>query len=157
MTGRPDADRCADRHAIVGQLAAYCRLADLNRPEEQTAVFVDDCRVTYGGDQWIEGREALTAALRRALAAYAATSHLLGPAEIAFDGDDRASVSTAVHAWHRRADGAPDVVLYGRYVDDWVRTDAGWRIAVRQFRVAGATGRDESRLTTIGRREAVPA
>jgi hypothetical protein len=152
-----DGLRLADRTEILAGLAAYCRLADLNRPEEQTAVFVDDCRASYGAGRWIDGRDALTAALRRSLAAYAATSHLLGGAEVEFTGDDRAAVQTVVHAWHRRADGGPDVVLYGRYVDEWVRTAQGWRIAVREFRVAGATGRDVDGLNPLGRRSAVPA
>jgi hypothetical protein len=141
-----------DRAEIVEAIAAYCRCADLNRPEDQVALFVEDCRVSYGGPgRWIEGRGALLEALRRALGAYTATSHLLGPSEIALDGD-RAQASTAVHAWHRRADGAADVVLYGRYVDEWVRTGDGWRIAVREFRAAGATGRSEAALTPLGRR-----
>lgn len=150
-----DADlRLTDRAEILAGLAAYCRLADLNRPEEQTAVFVQDCRASYGAGRWIEGRDALTAALRRSLTAYTASSHLLGGTEFVFDGDDRAAVQTVVHAWHRRADGGPDVVLYGRYVDEWVRTADGWRIAVREFRVAGATGRDETGLNPLGRRPA---
>lgn len=150
--------RLADRAEILAGLAAYCRLADLNRPDEQTAVFTDDCRASYGAGRWIEGRPALTEALRRSLTAYVATSHLLGGTEIEFTGEDSAAVQTVVHAWHRRADGAPDVVLYGRYVDEWVRTPDGWRISVREFRVAGAVGRDETGLTPIGRRpDAVPA
>jgi hypothetical protein len=146
--------RLADRAEILAGLAAYCRLADLNRPEEQTALFVQDCRASYGADRWIEGREALTAALRRSLTAYSASSHLLGGTEIDFDGDESAAVQTVVHAWHRRVDGAPDVVLYGRYVDRWSRTPEGWRIAERQFRVAGATGRDEAGLNPLGRQPA---
>ncbi len=153
MTGEPGL-RLADRADILAGLAAYCRLADLNRPEEQTAVFVADCRASYGAGRWIEGREALTAALCRSLTAYTATSHLLGGTEIDFTGEDRAAVQTVVHAWHRRADGGNDVVLYGRYVDEWVRTPDGWRIAVREFRVAGATGRDETGLNPLGRQSA---
>jgi hypothetical protein len=150
--------RLADRAEILAGLAAYCRLADLNRPEEQTAVFVDDCRASYGVDREIVGRDALTAALRRSLAAYSATSHLLGGTEIEFTGNDAAAVQTVVHAWHRRADGGPDVVLYGRYVDEWVRAPEGWRIRVREFRVAGAVGRDETGLRPLGRQPAaVPA
>jgi hypothetical protein len=146
--------RLADRAEILSGLAAYCRLADLNRPEEQVAVFVDDCRASYGAGREIVGREALAAVLRRSLAAYSATSHLLGGTEIEFTGEDSAAVQTVVHAWHRRADGAPDVLLYGRYVDEWVRTPAGWRIRVRELRVAGAVGRDENGLHPLGRQPA---
>ena len=155
--GARQVDRVADRTAILEGLAAYCRLADLNRPEEQVTVFVDDCRVSYGGPgRWIEGRTALVDALRRALAAYTATSHLLGGTEIDFVGDDEADVTTVVHAWHRRADGGPDFLLYGRYVDSWVRTPSGWRIAVREFRAAGAVGRAEDGLNPLGRAAAGP-
>ncbi len=151
----PGADlRLADHAEILAGLAAYCRLADLNRPEEQTQVFVEDCRASYGAGRWIEGRAALTSALRRSLTAYTASSHLLGGTEIVFDGDDGADVQTAVHAWHRRADGGPDVVLYGRYLDRWTRTAVGWRITVREFRIAGATGRTESDLNPLGRQSA---
>ena len=151
MSASLPGDRTADRDEIVQRLAAYCRLADLNRPAEQAEIFVEGCRVSYGGGRWIEGRTALVAALERSMTSYAATSHLLGPAEIEFAGDS-AAVTVAVHAWHRRIDGRPDVVLHGRYVDEWVRTPDGWRIAVREFRIAGATGRSEDDLTPIGRR-----
>ena len=147
-----------DRLEIAEALAAYCRFADLNQPRDQVALFTADCRVSYGGpDRWIEGGVALLESLTRALSAYSATSHNLGIPEITFalgPGDSRAlraEVSTVVHAWHRRRDGGPDFLLYGRYVDQWWRTDSGWRIAVREFRAAGATGRDEDALNPLGR------
>ena len=88
----------------------------------------------------------------------AATGHLLGGTEIDFTGADSASVQTVVHAWHRREDGGPDVVLYGRYVAEWVRTPDGWGIGVRELRVAGATDWDGTGLTPLGRQSAaVPA
>ena len=148
MTG--DDGRSADREQIARGLAAYCRYADLNRPADQGALFLPDCRASYGRQAWIEGREALVERLSRSLGAYSATSHLLGLPEIDFDGADRASVTTPVHAWHRPTDDRPDVVLYGRYVDSWTRTDEGWRIAVREFQVAGVTGRDASGLSPLG-------
>ena len=151
-TGTAATVATADREQILAGLAAYCRFADLNRPDEQTAVFTDDCRVSYGGPgRWIEGREALTQSLRRSLAAYSATSHLLGNTEIDPTGPETVDCQTVVHAWHRPADGGPDVMLYGRYVDSWVRTDQGWRIAVREFRTAGATGRATTSLNPLGR------
>ena len=91
------ADRhLADRVAIVDLLGRYCRLTDVNRPDEQAESFTADGRVSYGGPgRWIEGRVAIAASLRSALAAYSATSHLLGPSEISFGpGPDAATVST---------------------------------------------------------------
>ena len=104
-----------DRQEITAVMAAYTRWADLNRPEEQAAVFTEDGRVSYHPDDWIVGRAALTEKLRTALAGYAQTSHHLSNIEIDFQGPDSATAQSAVIAWHRRHDGS-EWTLYGRYV-----------------------------------------
>jgi uncharacterized protein (TIGR02246 family) len=139
-----------DRQEITAVMAAYTRCADLNQPEQQAAVFVDDCRVTYHPSEQIVGRRALVEALRKALAGYAKTSHHLGNIEIDFDGPDSAAAQSTVIAWHRRHDGS-EWTLYGRYIDRWTRTDQGWRLAERELRAAGAAGRDDSQLPPLGR------
>jgi SnoaL-like domain len=54
-----------DRQEITAVMAAYARWADLNQPEQQAALFVADCRVSYHPGAWITGRAALTGKLRR--------------------------------------------------------------------------------------------
>jgi ketosteroid isomerase-like protein len=139
-----------DRQEITAVMVAYTRWADLNRPEEQAATFTEDCRVSYHPDDWIVGRVALTAKLRAALAGYAQTSHHLSNIEIDFQGPDSAIAQSAVIAWHRRHDGS-EWTLYGRYVDRWTRSGDGWRLAERELRAAGATGRDDRQLPPLGR------
>lgn len=139
-----------DRQEISAVMAAYTRWADLNRPEQQAATFTEDGRVKYHPGDWIIGRAALTEKLRTALTGYSNTSHHLGNIEIDFEGPDSATAQSAVIAWHRRHDGS-EWTLYGRYVDRWTRTEAGWRLAERELRAAGAVGRDDSQLLPVGR------
>ena len=139
-----------DRQEITAVMAAYARWADLNRPERQAATVVEDCRVSYHPGDWIAGREALTEQLRAALARYVQTSHHVSNIEIDFEGPDTAAAQSAVIAWHRRHDGS-EWTLYGRYVDRWTRTEAGWRLAERELRAAGAVGRDDRQLPPLGR------
>ena len=144
-----------DRQEITAVMAAYARWADLNQPEQQAATFVEDCRVSYHPGDWIAGRAALTEKLRAALAGYAKTSHHVNNIEIDFDGPDIATAQSAVIAWHRRRDGS-EWTLYGRYVDRWTRTAAGWRLAERELRAAGAVGRDDRELPPLGRASGAP-
>ena len=110
-----------DRQEIMAVMAAYTRCADMNQPERQAEVFVQDCQVKYHLTDWIVGRGALIEALRMALARYSKTSHHLGNIEIDFEGPDSAAAQSAVIAWHRRHDGS-EWTLYGRYIDRWTRT-----------------------------------
>jgi 3-phenylpropionate/cinnamic acid dioxygenase small subunit len=139
-----------DRQEIMAMMAAYTRCADMNQPEQQAEVFIENCRVKYHLTDWIVGRGALAEALRTAMARYSKTSHHLGNIEIDFEGPDSATAQSAVIAWHRRNDGS-EWTLYGRYVDRWTRTEQGWRLAERELRAAGAVGRDDSQLPPLGR------
>lgn len=155
MVSAVDADtvlrELQDRAEITAAMNLYARSADLNEPERQASVFVDDCRVRYHPDTWMEGRAALVESLHVALSHYSATSHHLGNIQIDFAGPDEATAESTVLAWHRRRDGS-EWSLHGRYVDRWVRTDDGWRMTERELRAAGALGRDESVLVPLGRR-----
>ena len=154
----PDADqfspaRLGDRAQIAAAMATYARCADLNLPDEQAMTFAPDARASYHPGVWIEGRDAVAAAMRGSLARYQATSHHVGTIEITFDGADSATAESTVIAWHRRLDGS-EWTLYGRYVDRWVRSEGSWLIAERVLRAAGAAGRDVSELPSLGRSQA---
>jgi ketosteroid isomerase-like protein len=144
-----------DRQEIMAAMAAYARCADLNEPEQQAAVFMEDCLVRYHPAEPIVGRAALVQALRQALGRYTRTSHHLGNIEIDFEGADSAAAQSTVIAWHRRTDGS-QWTLYGRYVDRWARTGQGWKLAERELRAAGADGRDDSELSSLGRASGAP-
>ncbi len=143
--------RVLDRQEIVDQMHAYCRWVDVNRPDEQVKMFVEDCVTRYGGGTDIVGRDALLDMLHAALARYSATHHHVSNIEIDFTGADTADAVSYVYAWHRHVDETkPDFILHARYVDTWRRTDEGWRCVTRFLRSAGTIPpRDD--LDPIGR------
>lgn len=143
-------ERLQDRAQITSMMAIYTRCADLNLPEQQAAVFTEDCRVLFHPGQWVVGRALLAEALIASMARLAQSSHSFSNVEIWFESNDSATAQSVVIAWHRRTDGS-EWTLYGRYVDRWVRVDAGWRISERELRAAGAVGRDDSELPSLGR------
>jgi ketosteroid isomerase-like protein len=124
---------------IADLLHAYCRAADRNDPDALAACFTEDCLCDYGPGPPERGREARRAAAARDLALFEATSHLLGNITATFESDDRARVSSVVHAWHRPLGGGT-WILYAEYHDLVVRTPDGWRIAERRLHVAGTDG-----------------
>jgi hypothetical protein len=131
-----------DRQAISDLLHEYCTCADINDPDGIAACFTPDCVADYGPGVGPPSRG--TASRRREaardLALFSATSHHLSNIVIRFEGDDRASASSALMAWHRPAAGGDDWTLWARYEDIVVRTADGWRIQERRMTVAGAHG-----------------
>lgn len=142
-----------DRQEIVDQMHAYARWVDLGRPDEQVKVFTQGCRANFarGDEHWLEGREAVLAFVRDALAPYAATNHTISNVEITFDGPDKAGAESYVQAWHRFKADRPDFLAFGRYHDVWVRTPEGWRLAERRFKVNAGEGRSTEGSEPIGR------
>jgi 3-phenylpropionate/cinnamic acid dioxygenase small subunit len=143
-------ERLQDRAQITSMMSVYTRCADLNLPEQQAAVFTDDCRVLFHPGHWIEGRVLLAETLTASMSRLARSSHSVSNVEIWFDGPDTAAAQSVVIAWHRRYDGS-EWTLYGRYMDRWVRAGGSWRICERELRAAGAVGRDDSELPSLGR------
>jgi uncharacterized protein (TIGR02246 family) len=132
-----------DRTAIADLAYEYARLVDANEPEQVAALFTEDACVDYGaglgGPQ--HGREAVVRLLG-ALRAFERTHHHIANHQIRFDGPDHATGIAYVIAWHllpeARAKGrARTAVAYGRYEDEYVRTDAGWRFAARRIALHG--------------------
>lgn len=135
-------DELVHRQAITDVMHAYCRCADQNHNDEQAELFAEDGIADWGRGE-LRGRAEISAYLAEALSRYAATSHHVSNIEIDLTDDRTATATSYVIAWHRHVDpGADDFTLFGRYDDEWVRTDDGWKIARRGLRAAGAMGRE---------------
>jgi hypothetical protein len=132
-----------DRAAIADLAHEYARLVDACEPEQVAQLFTEDARVDYGvglgGPK--RGREAVVRLLG-ALKAFERTHHHIANHQIRLDGADRATGIAYVIAWHllpeARAVGRPRTALaFGRYEDEYVRTDDGWRFAARRIALHG--------------------
>ncbi|MBM3677222.1 MAG: nuclear transport factor 2 family protein [Actinobacteria bacterium] len=142
-----------DRHAIEDVLNEYCRALDEMDLDVLLDLFTEDCLVEYGPEDRLRHRGS--ADLRQALERlwrYKRSSHHLSNILIHFDGADAAVVRSGIIAWHEKADG-DEAILYAIYLDRFVRTASGWRIAERRQQRAGESKGFVVNITPLPRRE----
>ena len=113
---------------IRNLVAQYAQYTDDTRLEEWTELFVEDARMEAGGRP-LEGRPALTEWITGVTSSMK-LRHIMGGVTVTLDS------ATEAH-------GAADMILLAavegswvlvgapRYVDRYVKTDAGWRFAER--------------------------
>jgi 3-phenylpropionate/cinnamic acid dioxygenase small subunit len=122
-----------DRERITEVLVRYATGIDTRNWELFRTCFTRDVRADYGDiGKWgdVDGITAFMAAAHEGMAA---TQHMMSNASIDLDGDVAAVVSY-VHAVLMVTRDPPSWVdAVGRYVDRFVRTADGWRIAERTY------------------------
>ena len=128
----------SDEEQIRRLLARFVQLRDDKRFEEWVELFTEHGSFSYGSVE-LDGRAAIRAHVAQLLATDAG-KHLCINSLIEVDGD-RATVSSDF----AKLDPEPGTSAFvigtaGRYLDDLVRTSAGWRIARRRVEIAGRTG-----------------
>ena len=122
-----------DRDALRRLVERYATAVDHRDVEAAAGCFVPEGRLTVGDEATLEGRAAIVAVLAR-LERYEVTAHVLGHSDHAVEGD-RARGESWCRAHHVYDDGGArrDRVMAIRYLDRYVRTDGGWRIADRRL------------------------
>lgn len=150
--------RLIDHQEITDLIHDYCTYLDLYEPALVAALFTEDCITDYGpsfGGE-VAGREKLERGWFHALATWEATSHHVSNIRLEFEDDDNARGTTYLYAWHRHGDSeTPDLHVWARYNDRFVRTSEGWRFSERRVTAAGQIGADYS-FHSIGRRAPDP-
>jgi 3-phenylpropionate/cinnamic acid dioxygenase small subunit len=125
----------SDRIEIDDLLIRYTKAIDQKDWKLLDTVFTPDAQVDYVSSGGIKGSYPEARAwLEKALAAFPITLHYVTNSEVTLSGD-RASARTAVYnpMFSKNADGSLHHFAVGAwYVDDLVRTPAGWRIAKRR-------------------------
>jgi SnoaL-like domain len=103
--------------------------------------FTADATAHYRSDPPSEGYPAIEARVRSALAPLSASQHLVGNSVVTLAGDTAESVCY-LQAQHVRPGtaGGDTFIVAGRYLDHFVRTRAGWRIAVRRLEIVWTGG-----------------
>ena len=90
------------------------------------------------------------AEIRQAIEAVAAagrTQHaIVGEVYAAENNAARGRVSCIAHHWTVRDEKVTDIVWHLRYDDEYIRTDAGWRIACRRLTIDAIETRPVRRL-----------
>ncbi|MFJ2755179.1 nuclear transport factor 2 family protein [Nocardioides sp. NPDC087217] len=135
--------RLQDRIAIRELVDTYARGADRRDARLEASVFADDGRVIlFNGDpahteplDEIQGRDRLAETFASLIMQYDATTYLNGQSTVSFVGDDEADGETYCIAFHLLSNqGETSLVTMSiRYLDRFVRTSGGWRIATRRI------------------------
>lgn len=136
------AESLADRAEIADVLATFCERIDEYDWQSAADLFAEDCRVDYGPGRGgpVHGRSACAERFRKGQAEFRLTHHQLGQGRVVVEDDGAAaSASTYITAWHEDWAGDRSVVRL-RYLDTFVRTPEGWRIATRHVHAAGIEG-----------------
>ena len=118
----------ADRIALMDVMSKYAKGVDERDLALYRSVFADDVEVIGFGAETIRGGDAWTAFVAKALEAYGATQHMLGPQLATVEGDS-AQCRTDVQALHYLKD-RPDttLTLWATYETDMKRIDGAWKI-----------------------------
>lgn len=123
----------ADRLDIRDNLSRYTYGCDTKDMALIASCFTPDATIDYDSlapfDDGVAGFLRMTEGI---LGQLASTQHFVGNLDVVVDGD-RAHRTSYVQATHVAADGRMFVGA-GRYDDDLIRTEDGWRIAARTFR-----------------------
>lgn len=121
----------AARRDIHDAVCRYMRGQDRLDPVLHRSAFHDDAWVDCGlmngtADEFVAFAQGFLADLE-------SSQHIIGQVQIAVDGD-RASGEVYFYAWHRiREDGRPkDLIVAGRYIDEYACRDGDWRITRRR-------------------------
>lgn len=121
-----------DKQAIAELTYLYASAIDRGDFELLATLFTSDAMLHYG--VYEAPASALIASGRGGRSApYLMTHHQMGNLLVQFDGDDRATAVSYLHAVHRaqRDGGAIDEMVRARYFDRLVKRDGKWRFAER--------------------------
>jgi hypothetical protein len=120
-----------DQAEILQVLSRYCMAIDLRRWELMDKVFLPDAEIYMNGALLRPAARGV-AVIRDSIECCSFTQHLIGSTLVETDGE-HVTVTTQVRAWHRGGEGDRLVIeAMGRYVDRFVCTLEGWRIARRE-------------------------
>ena len=135
-----------DKQAIRDLQSEYSFAIDAGEYDRLDDVFTPDAVADYGRAGFVEGVAAIKDTCRGALDPLDAAQHLNSNHIAHIDGDT-ATASCYLHVHQHRTDtpGGDHLEMGGRYDDELVRTDDGWRIARRKLTILWSNGNPDVR------------
>lgn len=135
-----------DAQDIRDLQVAYAYAIDSGAYEDLERVFTIDAVGDYDRAGRVEGVAAIKALCRQALEPLTAAQHLNANHRVDIDGDTAsASCYLTVHLYRENTPGGDHLKMGGRYDDELVRTDAGWRIRHRKLTLLWSEGNPDVR------------
>ena len=132
-----------DRQAITEVTIRYCWALDERDWEGLGEVFTPDATADLASAR-LSGLDAIAARCSAALSPLDVSQHLVSTHQVHVNGDT-ATHRCYLHAQHtkRGTEGGDNYIVAGRYLDDLIRTDDGWRITHRILEVDWTEGNQE--------------
>jgi 3-phenylpropionate/cinnamic acid dioxygenase small subunit len=139
-----------DRQAIVDLTIAYTWIIDHGQRDRLTEIFTNDAVFTMrdirgeGSERSFDGIDQIIAKIESSLGRVSISQHLISNQQVEIDRNN-ATCGCYLQAQHtlRGTEGGDNYMMAGRYLDDVVRTDAGWRIARRLLIIDWLDGNPE--------------
>lgn len=125
--------------AVNDTILDYAEFVDTCEARRWAELFCTDG--TFDEGTIVQGREALYRHVRKLLRLFTATAHHMTNVRVTRTGDESASATSYVYAWHRKTDGG-DFEIWGRYTDELRVEDSCWRFANRRVEMFGSRGWD---------------
>lgn len=136
-----DIQTLSDRAEILELGSRYGRALDSQDWDLMRSVFAEDAQADFGLGQAFEGIDNIMHACRSIMGSLDHTQHFFGNHEIEIDGDQARGRHRFIGSAFLRTDvGGPTLSEFGEYVDEYVRTDAGWRISRLELSVSWIEG-----------------
>jgi hypothetical protein len=120
----------ADRLAIEDLVNLYCHNADYNPPESMRDIFIPEAVWEVPAmDLRCEGIDAIVAFFTQSRAGFGSARHVISNLIVQGDGDH---ATASCYLQVIKVDEEPkQIVSFGRYQDELVRTAEGWRLRHR--------------------------
>lgn len=136
-------DELVDTHDVIATAVRYTWALDSHDWDALDDVFVPGATANFMGSLH-EGRDAIKERISRSLGRMDGSQHIVSNHEVEFNqGGDRAQHRCYLQAQHiRDVPGGSLYIVAGRYEDDMVRTDAGWRIHHRSLIMMWSDGNE---------------
>src|SRR4249919_1819233 len=136
--------RLSDEMGIVDVMNQYTTALDTRNWEMLEATMAPDGQADFGnlaGVGVLDSPKALVDLCRRSLQDLRATQHLQGNFMVMVEGDTaQASCYLQANHFQEGLPGGDTFVVWGKYRDDFVRTENGWRIKKRYLDTISAGG-----------------
>jgi ketosteroid isomerase-like protein len=136
----------ADKEAIRSLQVQYAQAIDSGAYDDLDQIFTGDAVGDYDRAGLVEGVDAIKQLCRQALEPLTAAQHLNANHLAEVDGDTAtASCYLTVHLYRENTPGGDHLRMGGRYDDQLVRTDDGWRIKKRKLTLLWSDGNPDVR------------
>jgi hypothetical protein len=127
-------EELSDRLELQDLITAYSYAIDFHRWDDLDDIFTTDATLDFTATGGEAGDFAtMKQWLARTLDMFAGHQHLVATSQIELDGNRATGRSICHNPMYLDVDGKQQVLFVGLwYLDEFVRTDAGWRIAARK-------------------------